>query len=992
MATADDPRLGQLVSDRYRILRRIGEGGMGVVYEAEHVTIRRRVAIKCLHAHLAGKEDIARRFRREAQAVTAIGHRNIVDVTDMGNFDDGGVYMVLEYLDGRDLAAEIARSGPLVIGRLVRIMGQLCDALGAAHHKGIIHRDLKPENVFLIERDGDPDFVKVVDFGISKFRDGLDGAISQMTRTGTTVGTPYYMAPEQAQGHKDVDHRVDIYALGVILFRALTGQHPFDDASYPMLVLKICTEAPPPLRRYRLDVPPELEAVVLRLLAKDRSERPPSCDAVKQLLAPFAGVHVPVELTDAPGTATTTASALSAPARIDSPLARAATAPMTDAGRGSPAPPQGNWQSGPGLPAGSEGGRDAQEAFADEAASHDEDDAREKALVPADPGGRLVRWVLLGAAALTVILLGVFVLTMDRDEPIDTAVQLPEPAPPVVVPLRVPDTGEVGWRWANPLPRAMPSWYGLDVAGPELVVMVGRVGEAARFRSGGLVSWPTGTTQTLHGVAWIGTEAALAVGDGGTIRWLRLTGEPDGIDSGTEAALRDVLALGPTEAIITGDDGTLLRLVGRRVTRIEASTDADLLALHRRGEAVWVVGERGTILRLEGDRLTTERSGTEVTLRAVGGCAEGDLYVAGDDGRLLRRNAEGAWQNVRTTAHDPWAAIACDRGRAALAGLRGDVMLAARDRVVTLSTGSDRSLYAISSARDAPTVIVGDGGRLMGLAEDHVVTLTSGPTGPLRDMDSIGGVMVAVGEWGRIVREQRDGFGETRSPTKSGLASLARLGDDRLLAVGDFGALVEIRYNGTTLLPGPSDDSWRAVVTEGETVLAAGAQGSILRGTPGAFEASRIPDVGDLWALAGTPDDAVAVGDGGVVLRLTPAATRRVPCATAAGLRGVVRDGEDAWIVGQEGTVLRLGPTGCESERRESGDPTFNGVGWGPNGRLLAVGDRGTALERGEDGTWAAADLDAGQASLRAVVRGERDVFVIGAGGVILRHALLVPR
>jgi serine/threonine-protein kinase len=303
-AAGPDPKIGMVLQDRYRIVRKLGEGGMGAVYEGEHVLIKRRVAIKCLHGQFATNPEIVARFHREALAATSIGHQNIIEVTDMGRFPDGSVFMVLEFLEGRDWSKDIDEQGPQPLGKVVKITSQICDALTAAHAKGIVHRDLKPENVFLIARGHDPDFVKVLDFGISKFRDSNSGPGKAMTQTGTTLGTPYYMAPEQAQGKKDIDHRADIYSLGVMTFQALTGQYPFDDESYPMLVLKICTEPPPPLRLYRPDLPKELEDLVMRMLAKDPAQRFADCAAVKAALAPFASMNdAPVVAADAPSTA-----------------------------------------------------------------------------------------------------------------------------------------------------------------------------------------------------------------------------------------------------------------------------------------------------------------------------------------------------------------------------------------------------------------------------------------------------------------------------------------------------------------------------------------------------------------------------------------------------------------------------------------------------------------------------------------------------------------
>lgn len=311
---AQDPRLGMVLQERYRILRKLGDGGMGAVYEGEHIVIKRRVAIKVLHSQFAQNPEIVARFHREAEAATSIGHPNIVEVTDMGRFPDGTAYMVLEFLDGRDWSDDISKQGPQPLGKVVHILSQVCDALDAAHAKGIVHRDLKPENIYLIERRGDPCFAKVLDFGISKIADS-QAENRSLTQTGTALGTPYYMAPEQCQGKKDVDPRADIYSLGVIFFQALTAQYPFDDESYPMLVLKICTEPAPSLANYRPDLPPELQNVVNRMLAKNRDHRPSSCAEVKAVLAPYMHMNAaPVVTANAPSTAASGPSVLQAPA------------------------------------------------------------------------------------------------------------------------------------------------------------------------------------------------------------------------------------------------------------------------------------------------------------------------------------------------------------------------------------------------------------------------------------------------------------------------------------------------------------------------------------------------------------------------------------------------------------------------------------------------------------------------------------------------------
>ncbi len=288
--------MDSVVQGRYRILQRLGAGGMGTVYLGEHLLIRRKVAIKTLHTHHAQNPDIVERFHREALAATSVGNPHIVEVLDMGYFeDDGAPFMALEYLEGRDLGDLIAREGPLPIGRVVRIVLQACEALSAVHACGIVHRDLKPENLFLVQRGDTEDFVKVLDFGISKL-EGAEGVGGRITVTGAALGTPQYMAPEQTQGLPSIDHRADLYALGGVLYYALTGRAPLEASNLPMLFVKICNEAPAPLSQIRAGIPIGLDAIVQRLLQKEPESRFSSCEELSHALRPYAGLDGSFEL------------------------------------------------------------------------------------------------------------------------------------------------------------------------------------------------------------------------------------------------------------------------------------------------------------------------------------------------------------------------------------------------------------------------------------------------------------------------------------------------------------------------------------------------------------------------------------------------------------------------------------------------------------------------------------------------------------------------
>jgi len=259
---------GQVVAGRYRVISKLGEGGMGIVYLAEHITIEKKVALKVLLHDYARKADLKERFLQEAKAAARIGHENIVDITDFGTTPDGSVFFAMEYLEGQDLAKAI-RSGPVEWSRAKPILLQICRALGAAHAKGIVHRDMKPENIYLIQREGRDDFVKLLDFGIAKM--DMQNGEKRLTRTGMIFGTPEYMSPEQAQGNTP-DHRVDIYAVGVIMYEMVTGAVPFKADTFMGILTKHIFENPIPPSQVVL-VPAEVEEIVLKAMAKDRAER-----------------------------------------------------------------------------------------------------------------------------------------------------------------------------------------------------------------------------------------------------------------------------------------------------------------------------------------------------------------------------------------------------------------------------------------------------------------------------------------------------------------------------------------------------------------------------------------------------------------------------------------------------------------------------------------------------------------------------------------------
>ncbi len=268
-----DPILNSTIGN-YQVTRKIGEGGMGSVYLAEHPLIGKKVALKVLHAEFASNKDVVTRFFNEAKAVNDIQHPNIVDIIDYGVIPSPRgdmVYFIMEHLAGNPLEDVIAEQSPLSPERALHICAQVADALAASHNSNIVHRDLKPDNIILVKHRSTDDFVKLLDFGIAKLTGDQPG--SSRTRTGIVMGTPAYMSPEQCEGKGNIDRRTDVYALGVVLYQMITGRVPFEGEGYGEILVQHLTQAPAPPSTIRGVIPPHVEAVCMKALEKNPDAR-----------------------------------------------------------------------------------------------------------------------------------------------------------------------------------------------------------------------------------------------------------------------------------------------------------------------------------------------------------------------------------------------------------------------------------------------------------------------------------------------------------------------------------------------------------------------------------------------------------------------------------------------------------------------------------------------------------------------------------------------
>ena len=268
-----EPRPGEILAGKYEVERVLGRGGMGLVVAARHLQLEEKVAIKFLLPEAVSSPEVVGRFAREARAAVRIKSEHVARVSDVGTLESGEPYMVMEYLEGVDLAGWLRQNGALPVEQAVEFVLQASEAIAEAHALGIVHRDLKPANLFVVRRADGLWSIKVLDFGISKVTSVGGTSSAALTQTSAVMGSPLYMPPEQMAASRDVDARSDIWALGVILYELLVGSAPFSGETLPEVCVKIATAPPPPLRNARPDVPPQLEAVIARCLEKDRARR-----------------------------------------------------------------------------------------------------------------------------------------------------------------------------------------------------------------------------------------------------------------------------------------------------------------------------------------------------------------------------------------------------------------------------------------------------------------------------------------------------------------------------------------------------------------------------------------------------------------------------------------------------------------------------------------------------------------------------------------------
>jgi serine/threonine-protein kinase len=401
-------REGDVLAGKYRIERLLGVGGMGVVVAARHEQLDQLVAIKFIRDDALDNDEAVERFLREARSAARLKSEHVARVLDVGRLDSGAPYMVMEFLEGNDLAHTLTHDGPMAVDLAASLMTQVCEAVAEAHAAGIVHRDLKPENLFLTRTVGGSPKMKVLDFGVSKSSRLSDDPRAKLTRTRTILGSPLYMAPEQMRSSRDVDARGDVWALGVVLFELLTGRSPFEAETMPELCLKIISDPPLSLSQLRPAVPTALVEIVERCLEKDRNKRYESASELALALAPFVPPRNTIYSLPVPG-----ALEASPPVSLFSPPIQVSA--------GGPS-------RVPSIPAawGTEGRRESQQA---------------------PPRRRsVVAWVVIGALAAGAAMVAVALNRPGR---------VPEPSPPTAnASMQPPPVTELGSAVVEAIPPA----------------------------------------------------------------------------------------------------------------------------------------------------------------------------------------------------------------------------------------------------------------------------------------------------------------------------------------------------------------------------------------------------------------------------------------------------------------------------------------------------------------------------------------------------------
>jgi serine/threonine protein kinase len=955
----------------YRVIRKLGEGGMGVVYECVHEYIGRRAAVKVLHADFSRNPEMAVRFLNEARAANIVQHPGIVNIFEFDRLPDGSAYIVMDYLDGDSLTARLARvGGKMELQYALVLAWQIAEALAAAHAKGVIHRDLKPDNIMIIPDQGDPskEQAKILDFGIAKVAEqqGLGPALVK-TQIGVPMGTPLYMAPEQWKGAAEVDEKSDVYSLGVIMFEMLAGQPPFiANSSSEVMALHILA-TPRPIRELSPQVPEEVGALINQMLSKLSADRPQMLQVARELRR-LLGMNVENSLTGlrAPSNSQVSQLPPGLPALGTTPSGGApAPAPsgirVSNIGGGLPA---GVRMSGIGqgasisqvgplqLPPGTGPGALATPALRTSLSPVGPPmQSAEQQATPPPPASEWQKRALYGVIAACVLALGVLVVKIGFKSP-------PPPKPQVAAKVE-----EGGLVWAEVASGTTQNLQDVWGAGLNNLWAIGKSGTLLRWNG---VAWKDAGANInkdyyLNAIWGSGADDIWTVGKSGVIlHWNGISWTE--VPSGSSQALKDVWGTGKNDAFIVAESGVILHWNGNDWSPMASGTETELRGIWGSGpKDVWAVGgsdaSEGFILRYDGTkwqpftRAETRlnsiwgsaaddvwavggRPGPEGTvvhwdgkswqpvviprapwLNSIWGSGPRDIWVAGESGTLLHYNGTAWAEGVSGTQATLKNVFGTGANDVWTVGFNGIIRHWNGKTWVQMPAVTQQTLEQVFGSSPTDVWAIGKAGTILHWDGKNWATTPSGTVNDLHGLTVSGfGNVWTCGDKGTMLHYTGQAWTETVSGTTFNLNSMHALAPHDIWAVGDKGTI--LHYDGQTwsTVPNAVPSSLFAVYgIDTKDVWAAGEGGVVLHWDGRAWvrvqtDASVTRPIYSIYGSSSV--DLWAAGKQGLLLRGDGHAWTVVPSGTTEDLQSLYGNGRyDVWAVGSGGVILHWNGT-----------------------------------------------------------------------------------
>ncbi len=976
-----DQRIGN-----YRIVRKLGEGGMGVVFEVVHEYIGRRAAVKVLHADFSRNPEMAVRFLNEARAANIVQHPGIVNIFEFDRLPDGSAYIVMDYLDGDSLTQRLAKhGGHLDVNYALQLAWQIAEALAAAHGKGVIHRDLKPDNIMIVgdPNDASREQAKILDFGIAKVAEsqGL-GPTLVKTQIGVPMGTPLYMAPEQWKGASEVEDKADVYSLGVILYEMLAGQPPFiANSSSEVMALHILA-APRPIRDLNPLTPDEVAALLHQMLAKSPPERPTMIQVARELRR-LAGVNIEYSLSGVKNPLldpSAMSGARSGNSQVG-PMGHLLAAGNASSSQIGQVQFAGSSQLGA-MPSRQSGGMGAGPSVAAAEQVSDNTGANARAPSGTEKLQRRALYVVIGLCVVAMVALGVKILGK----------QPPPPAAPVQtqfessgmvwneVPSSTTQNLQDVWGtasnnlWAVGKSGTILRWNGATWAevsgvptkailnaiwgsGTDDIWAVGKDGVTVHWNG---VSWSevaSGSREQLKDVWGSGRDNVWAVGEAGVIlHWNGNDWSP--MSSGSEIEMRGIWGSGPSDiwavggsdasdGIILHWNGTAWKPWGKTETRLNAVWGSS-------ADSVWAVGGRfgpeGTVHHWDGKTWEQVRIPRAAWLNSIWGSGPQDVWIVGDSGTILHWNGTVWAEAVSSTqmtfkgvygtgANDVWAV--------AVGGLlrhwNGKQWL-------QMPAVTGQSLEHVFGTSQTDVWAVGKAGTIAHWDGKAWGVMPSGVTNDLHGVTA-GGTndLWACGDKGSLLHYTGKGWEAVASGSQANLHAISALDASDIWAVGDKGAVLHYDGKAWTAVPSETEINLSAVFgIEHKDVWAGGDQGYLAHWNGSAWAKVPVesPNPRAIYSLYGSQGDSVwASGARGWILHWNGRTFSEFPSGTTEDLYGLFGNGKfDVWAVGSGGVILHWSGGTTWAKILSPTKKTLQGLWSSRPGDMWVVGEFGMIL------------------------------------------------